>query len=114
MGPSIFREKTAMMAGRAAKGPRSKERTKELTNQQVSASLPVARLTTGVAPFFLLQNVFFMADLLYRMSSAAQNHFIHRFALIYTQGPCQGRLKGRKRKERECFFPHKNKHMLVI
>jgi hypothetical protein len=30
-----------------------------------------------------------MADLLFRVSWAAQNHFMPRFALRYTQGPCQ-------------------------
>jgi hypothetical protein len=65
MDPSTFREKSAMMTGRAAKGPRNRERTKELTNQKVSASLPMRQLTRGAAPLFSLQSVFFMADLLF-------------------------------------------------
>jgi hypothetical protein len=75
MGPSIFREKTAIRAGTAAKGPMSRERTKELTNQKVSASLPVVMAMTGAAPFFSLLHVFFMADLLYRMSWAGAESF---------------------------------------
>jgi len=49
-----------------------------------------------------------MADLLYTMSWAAQNHFMPRFALVYTQGVCQRRHERRKGKAREYFFPHKN------
>jgi len=65
MGPSIFREKTAMMAGRAANGPMISDMIKELTNQKVSASLPVVMPTVGAVPFSP-QSVFFMADLLLR------------------------------------------------
>jgi hypothetical protein len=104
MGPSIFREKIAMMAGTAAKGPMSRDMTKELTNQKVSASLPVVPARTGGTPFFPLPSIFFMAGLLSRVSWAAQNHFMPRFACMHTQGACQGRGERLAGNGHEYFF----------
>jgi hypothetical protein len=104
MDPSIFREKIAMIAGSAAKGPMSRERTKELTNQNLSASLPVAAITTGAVPFFSLQSVFFMADLLYRMSWAAQNHFMHRLLWYIRKGHARRGEMEEQGKSQDNFF----------
>jgi hypothetical protein len=99
MGPSIFREKIAMIAGTAAKGPMISDMTKELTNQKVSASLPVVSARIGAATFFPLRNVFFMADLLSRMSWAAQNHFMPRLLWDIRKA----HAKNRREKESEKF-----------
>lgn len=101
------------MAGNAAKGPMRSDMTKELTNQNVSASLPVAAII-GAAECFSLRGVFFMADLLFSDVMAAQNHFVHRFAMVYTQGVCQKKKNGWNTIKTRIFFSNKNRQMVVF
>jgi hypothetical protein len=111
MGPSIFREKTAMRAGTAAKGPMSSDMTKELTNQKVSASLPVAWATTGAADHFSLESVFFMADLLSRMSwGGAESFRTPLCSYTYARGMPRKRREGCREQARR-FFSRKNKEL---